>query len=385
MIAARWSAEPTLRRAAGASLWQLFLVRGGRRRRCLRARRRARLDGGGAGGPRRGPGRPGPPGGRDRHLVFATAAPGGAAAWQQTRLPEARDGQRRGQLAARVVVEVTPAPPPLAACTTRVSGPGLGATHLCHQRRPGADSGACARDRGPAAVSELLLRALARHGPAARSDRVPGPHPAAQAPLALTLPALTLVLALTVAAFTGMVKDAVAERGTRRVVADGTGATWWSPHPVKLGIGPRPRARSPPCLVAGIRVGAHGPDDDRRRRQVVTPSSSTRPAMRPGSRLDRGVPPDPSRAARPARRAGAIPVLGARQAGLNWGEIWAGRRSEPPRGGLPTPCRSGWRRAGVHSGDPPAGRSWCCRGRRSQRQRGPAGDPSCCSRVRRRT
>ncbi|HEX4088202.1 MAG TPA: hypothetical protein VHZ33_05755 [Trebonia sp.] len=233
MIAARRSAELTLRRARGASLWQLFLVAtGGAAVACVPAAAVAWAaavllvpDAAPAGLAAWWPGL--------ATLVFAAAAPGAAAAWQH-RLARRRDWQRRWRWLPRVVVEVT-------ACAAAIGGVTVfrsqtGATDLYTSAAPVLIA-------VPAVIVALrlyqvLLRWLARAS--ARQRGVIGflaLTRAAKAPLTLALPALTLVLALTVAAFTGMVKDAVAS-GENLVSWQTTGADVVVTAPSQLGLSP---------------------------------------------------------------------------------------------------------------------------------------------------
>ncbi len=85
---------------------------------------------------------------------------------------------------------------------------------------------------------QLLLRGLARASAQRRGViGFLGLTRAAQAPLTLALPAMTLVLALTVAAFTGMVRDAVV-RGETAASWQATGADVVVAAPGQLGISP---------------------------------------------------------------------------------------------------------------------------------------------------
>ena len=214
MIAARRSAELTLRRARGASLSQLFwLGTRGAAVACVPAAALAwavavlLVPGAAPAGPAAWwPG--------IVMLACAAASPGAAAAWQH-RLPRRRDARRRWRWLPRVVFEVT-------ACAAAVGGlvvfrAQTGATDLFTSAAPVLVA-------VPAVivalrVYQLLLRGLARASARERGlIGFLGLSRAAQAPITLALPAMTLVLALTVAAFTGMVKDAV--------VSGETAASW---------------------------------------------------------------------------------------------------------------------------------------------------------------
>jgi putative ABC transport system permease protein len=233
MIAARRSAELTLRRARGASLWQLFLLgTGGAAVAAVPAAALAwalavlLVPGGAPAGPAAWwPG--------IATLVFAAVSPGAAAAWQH-RLPRRRDWQRRWRWLPRVVVEVT-------ACAAAVGG------ITVFRSQPGATdlftSAAPVLVAVPAVIVALRLYQLLLRGLARASARRRGVigflalTRAAQAPLMLALPALTLVLALTVAAFTGMVRDAVVS-GETVVSWQATGADVVVAAPGQLAISP---------------------------------------------------------------------------------------------------------------------------------------------------
>jgi putative ABC transport system permease protein len=219
MIAARRSAELTVRRARGASLWQLFsLGTRGAAVACVSAAALAwavavlLVPGAAPAGPAAWwPG--------IATVAFAAMGPGVAAAWQH-RLPRRRDARRRWPWLPRVVVEVT-------ACAVAVGG------ITVFRAQPGA-TGLYA-SAAPVLVAvlavvvalrlyQLLLRGLARASAQRRGViGFLGLTRAAQAPVTLALPAMTLVLALTLAAFTGMVRAAVV-RGETAVSWQATGA-----------------------------------------------------------------------------------------------------------------------------------------------------------------
>ena len=211
MIAARRSAEMALRRARGASLAQQFLL--------------GSLGAAVAGVPAAAlawalavllvPG-PGPAGWVAwwpgiATLAVAILGPGVAAAWQH-RLPRrSRSGGReharwRRRWATRVVVEVT-------ACAAAIGG------IIVLREQGGAGdlftSAAPLLVAVPAVIVVLrlyqpLLRGLARASARRRGViGFLGLTRAAQATATLALPAITLVLTLTIAAFTIMVRDAV--------------------------------------------------------------------------------------------------------------------------------------------------------------------------------
>ena len=210
MIAARRSGELTLLRARGASLRQLFrLGTGGAAVACVPAAAVAwgvgvlLVPGAAPAGPAAWwPGL--------TTLAVAAAGPGVVAAWQH-RLPRRGRARRGWSWLPRVVFEVT-------ACAAAVGGIVVfrgqtGATDLYTSTAPVLVA-------IPAVIVALRLYQLVLRGLARASARRRGVigflalSRAAQAPVALALPAMTLVLALTVAAFTGMVQAAVAAAET---------------------------------------------------------------------------------------------------------------------------------------------------------------------------
>ena len=250
MIAARRSAELAVRRARGASLWQLFwLGAGGAAVACVPAGALAwaaavLLVPGSA-----------PPGPAAwwpsvASLAFAALGPGAAAAWQH-RLPRRRAAaRRRWRWLPRLVLEVT-------ACAAAI-----GAIIVFRAQSGAAGLYASAAPvlvAVPAVIAalrlyQLLLRALARA--AARQRGLTGflgLRRAAQAPVTLALPAMTLVLALTVAAFTGMVRDAVV-RGETAASWQATGADVVITAPGQLAISPQ--AVRAITAVPGVRHAA---------------------------------------------------------------------------------------------------------------------------------
>jgi putative ABC transport system permease protein len=219
MIAARRSAELTLRRARGASLLRLFsLGTRGAAVACVPAAAVAwavavlLVPGAAPAGPAAWlPG--------IAALAFAATAPGMAAAWQN-RPPRRRDARRRRPWLPRVVLEVT-------ACAAAIGG------ITVFRAQTGQNdlyaSAAPVLIAVPAVILalrlyQLLLRVLARAWAQQRGIiGFLGLTRAAQAPVALVLPAMTLVLALTVASFTGMVRAAVV-RGETAASWQATGA-----------------------------------------------------------------------------------------------------------------------------------------------------------------
>jgi putative ABC transport system permease protein len=233
MIAARRSAELALRRARGASLWQLFrLAAGGAAVACVPAAALAwaiavLLV------PRATPAGPAAWWPGIATLAVAALGPGLVAAWQH-RLPRRRNARRRRSWLPRVVFEVT-------ACAAAIGGIAVfraqtGATDLFTSTAPVLVA-------VPAVIVALrlyqaLLRGLARAS--ARRRGVIGflaLSRAAQAPVMLVLPAMTLVLALTVAAFTGMVQAAVFAAETA-ASWQATGADVVVTAPIQLGLSP---------------------------------------------------------------------------------------------------------------------------------------------------
>jgi putative ABC transport system permease protein len=231
MIAARRSAELTVRRARGASLWQLFSL--GTRGAALACVPAAALawaiavllvpDATPAGLFACWPG--------IATLAFAATGPGVVAAWQH-RLPRRGHARRRWPWLPRVVFEVT-------ACAAAIGGITVfrtqtGATDLYASAVPVLVA-------VPAVIVtlrlyQLLLRGLARASAQRRGViGFLGLTRAAHAPVTLALPAITLVLALTVAAFTGMVRAAVS-RGETAASWQATGADVVVASPDQLGI-----------------------------------------------------------------------------------------------------------------------------------------------------
>jgi putative ABC transport system permease protein len=211
MIAARRSAEMAIRRARGASLAQLFL-RGslGAAVACVPVAALAwalavlLVPGAGpAGWVAWWPG--------IATLAVAVAGPGVVATWQH-RLPRRRlagraRGRWRRRWASRVTFEVT-------ACAAAIGG-----ITVLRMQAGGTDlytSAAPLLVAVPAVIVVLRLYQLMLRGLARASARRRGVigflglARAAQATATLALPAVTLVLALTMAAFTIMLRDAVA-------------------------------------------------------------------------------------------------------------------------------------------------------------------------------
>jgi len=219
MLAARRSAELAMYQARGASLAQLFwLGFGGAAVACVPAAALAwaaavllvpdsALAGPAAWWP------------AIATLAVITAGPGVAAAWQH-RPPRRRPARRRRRWATRAVFEITACAAAIGAIIVSRAEAGTGDLYT---------SAAPVLVAVPAVIVilrlyQLLLRGLARAS--ARQRGVTGflgLTRAAQATLTVKLPAMTLVLAVTVAAFTGMVRDAVI-RGEAAVSWQETGA-----------------------------------------------------------------------------------------------------------------------------------------------------------------
>jgi len=143
-------------------------------------------------------------------LAFVVLGPGAIAAWRH-RLPRRVNVRRRWRWLPRVVLEVT-------ACAAAIGGITVfrtqsGATDLFVSAAPVLVA-------VPAVIVALRLYQVLLYGLARASAQrrgvigFVGLARAAQAPVALALPAMTLVLALTVASFTGMVRAAVVHADT---------------------------------------------------------------------------------------------------------------------------------------------------------------------------
>jgi putative ABC transport system permease protein len=219
LIAVRRSAELALCRGRGASSWQLFwLGTRGAAVACLPAAALAWLaaillvpGAAPAGAAAWWPG--------IATLAVATMGPGAVTAWQYRR-PRAGVSRRRPSWLRRVVFEVT-------ACAGAIGGITVFRTQ--------AGTGDLYTSVTPVLVAipavivalrlyQVVLRGLARASARRRGViAFVGLTRAAHAPVTLVLPAMTLVLALTVAAFTGMVRTAVV-RGETTASWQATGA-----------------------------------------------------------------------------------------------------------------------------------------------------------------
>jgi putative ABC transport system permease protein len=152
-------------------------------------------------------------------LAIATAGPGVAAAWQH-RMARRRRVQPRVRQAVRVVIEVTACAAAIGAVVVSRAQAGAGDLYT---------SAAPVLIAVPGVIVVLRLYQLLLNGLARASARYRGVTGflglarAAQAALTLTLPAMTLVLAVTIAAFTSMIRDAVV-RGETALSWQATGA-----------------------------------------------------------------------------------------------------------------------------------------------------------------
>ncbi len=375
MIAARRSAELTVRRARGASLWQLFSL--GTRGAALACVPAAALawaiavllvpDATPAGPFAWWPG--------IATLAFAAAGPGVVAAWQH-RLPRRRHARRRWPWLPRVVFEVT-------ACAAAIGG------ITVFRAQPGATdlyvSAAPVLVAVPAVIVALRLYQLVLRGLARASAQQRGVigflglTRAAHAPVTLALPAITLVLALTVAAFTGMVRAAVV-RGETAASWQATGADVVVAAPGQLSLSPS--AVRAIAAVPGVQHAA---------------SVLTIPLTNGGGHVVDAIVVDPASYAAlvastegfsPVRAAlltqtrgqGAIPVLASPPGGRR---SWRARRQQLLRAGGPSGAASpGLRRTPVHPGA--AGRRSVHRaasGSDSRRQRAAGGEPDASHRA----
>ena len=339
MIAARRSVELAQRRARGASLWQVFRAGSiGAAVACVPAAALAwalavLLVPGAA--------PPGPaawwPG--IATLAIAVTGPGIVAAWQH-RLPRRRPGgrarrRRRGQWVTRVIVEVT-------ACAAAVGG------IIVFRGQPGATdfytSAAPVLVAVPAVIVALRLYQVLLRGLGQASARqrgvmwLLGLARAARASATLALPAMTLVLALTVAAFTGMVRDAVL-RGETTASWQSTGADVVVSAPGGAGTatGISPAAVRAITAVPGVQHAATA--------LVLTLSAGGgQPvpliAVDPASyatlvAATQGFSPVHPALLTASRGLGAIPVLASPQAPAALGGQGSTPISIPAQGGLP--------------------------------------------------
>ena len=251
MIAARRSAELALRRARGASLWQLFWL--GTRGAAVACVPAAVLAWALAVLLVPGAAPPGPaawwPG--IATLAVAATGPGVTAAWQH-RLPRRRrrhaaalalaaQGGLRGHRLRRGHRRAS------RSCGRRRAHP------TCTRARPRCSS-RFRRSSWPCGCTSCCFAGWRGHRPgSAASSGSLASAARRRPPLTLALPAMTLVLALTVAAFTGMVRAAVV-RDEIAVSWQATGADVVLTAPGQLGMSPAAvRAISRGVQASGMR------------------------------------------------------------------------------------------------------------------------------------
>jgi putative ABC transport system permease protein len=255
------------------------------------------------------------------------------AAWQH-RLPRRRLARRRGRWATRVIAEVT-------ACAAAVGG------IIVFRGQPGTTSlytsAAPVLVAVPAVIVvlrlyPLLLRGLAR-GSARRRGVIGflGIARAARADATLVLPAMTLVLAITVVAFTGMIRDAVL-RGETAASWQATGAD------VVLTVPGQPGTATG-ISPAAIRAITAVPGVQRAATALVLPVSvddgqvATAIAVDPAGYAALvasvpGFPPVNPALFTASHGQAVIPVLASSQAAADLGA--QGSSAIAPQGGLPT-------------------------------------------------
>jgi putative ABC transport system permease protein len=314
MIAARRSAELTVRRARGASLAQLFsLGTRGAAVACVPAAALAWVIAvllvRGA-----DPATPAAWWPGLATVACAVTGPGLLAAWQH-RLPRRRDARRRWPWLPRVVFEVT-------ACAAAIGGIEVFRT------QPGG-TGLYA-SAAPVLVAvlavivalrlyQVLLGGLARASAQRRGViGFLGLTRAARAPVTLALPAMTLVLALTLAAFTGMVRSAVVRgetvaswQATGADVVVAAGQAGLSPSAVRAiaavpGVQHAASALVVPLTVAGGAQVVAGIVVDPASYAALVASTEGFAAVRPALLTQ-------------ARGQGAVPVLASPQAAASLG------------------------------------------------------------------
>ena len=346
MVAARRSGELTQRRARGASLRHLFWAGSlGAAVSCVPAAALAwalaalLIPGSAPAGPAAWwPG--------IATLAIAVTGPGIVAAWQH-RLPRRRPARRHRRWVSRVVFEVT-------ACAAAIGGITVfrmqaSATDLYTSATPVLIA-------VPVVIVvlrlyQLLLRGLARASTPQRGVTwFIGLNRASQATATLALPALTLVLALTVSAFTGMLQAAVV-RGETALSWQATGADVVVASPGQPSI---LTVISP----AAVRAIAAVPGVQHAATAFVIPLSTT------GGSQVTGIAVDPASYAALVASAegfprvnpalltqspgqGAIPVLASPRGGRF---SWRASRHHPGTGGPARTADPGLRRAVVHPG-----------------------------------
>jgi putative ABC transport system permease protein len=324
MVVLRRSAELAIRRARGASLWQLAATTaGGAALACVPA---AVIAVGLAvlvvPGSRLGPGAPPavtwwPPA---AVLLVAVGAPAVIAVWLH-RLPRRRaQRRRRPRPAIRLVAETT-------ACLAAIAG-----ILVLRQQRTEAGTGVnLYTSAAPALIAipavivvlrvyPLVLRGLLR-GSARRSGATAflGLARAARSVLTPALPAFALVLVLSVTAFAGMVRDAVARGETAASwQAVGADATIMASTLRTPGVQIYPAAVRAATGVPGVTHAAavwqanwSTPNNDQITGLVVDPASYA--AL---TAATQGLPrlPGSSRLLQPGRAGTPVPVLASPQA-----------------------------------------------------------------------
>jgi putative ABC transport system permease protein len=292
-------------------------------------------------------------------LAFAVTGPGLVAAWQH-RLPRRRDARGRWPWLPRVVFEVT-------ACAAAIGGIEVFRT------QPGG-TGLYA-SAAPVLVAvlavivtlrlyQVLLRGLARASAQRRGViGFLGLTRAARAPVTLALPAMTLVLALTLAAFTGMVRAAVVRgetaaswQATGADVVVAAGQAGLSPSAVRAIAAVPGVQHAASALVVPLTVGRRRAGGDRHRRRPGQ--------LRGAGRLDGGVRRGPSRSAHPTPRSGRRPGAGVPPGGRRSRRTSRQHHLRP--GGPADAARPGLRRTAVHPG---------AAGRRRVHRAAAVGDP----------
>jgi putative ABC transport system permease protein len=322
MVALRRSPELAIRRARGASLWQVAAATaGGAALACVPA---AAIGAGLAvivvPGPRLGPGAGAggawwPPA---AVLLVAIGAPAVIAVWQH-RLPRRRaQRRRRPRPATRLVAEMT-------ACLAAIAG-------ILVLRQQGSQAGtgvnlytsaAPALIAIPAVIVVLRVYPLVLQGLLRGSSRRPGATAflglarAARTALSPALPAFALVLTLSVTAFAGMVRDAVVRGETAASwQAVGADAAIMASSARTPGVQVYPAAVRAATGVPGVTDAAavwqanwSTQNDDQVTGLVVDPASY---AALTAAAQD--FPLLPARLLRPGRPGTPVPVLASPQA-----------------------------------------------------------------------
>ena len=257
-------------------------------------------------------------------LLVAVCAPAVIAAWQH-RLPRRRpQRRRRARPATRLVAEAT-------ACLAAVAG-------ILVFRQQGTQAGTGVNlytSAAPALIAvpavivvlrvyPLVLRGLLR-GTSRNSGATAflGLARAARTALTPALPAFALVLALSVTAFAGMVRDAVARGETAASwQAVGADATVMASALGTPGVQIYPAAERAATRVPGVTHAAavwqanwSTQNDDQITGLVVDPASYAALAA-----ATQGFPPLPARLLQPGRAGAPVPVLASPQAAAYLGQ-----------------------------------------------------------------